>query len=225
LFGNHSLHRSIHRSFSFASASFLANQLTNPLQEKEEIVQVHYELQRLGAKAQAVYPFLALSLQSDFTADSESKLRAWLQGSAFRVPSWYPKVLPMLLIGFIAGSLLGFLAAKWVTLLFVLNLLLVYRHNKKITTIQGQLGSVHPSLDKMAAQIKHWQSKLAEGEEAKTWANRQIELKKLARLMARLDARLNPIGAFFANGLFLYDLHTINALADWKKKNGAEVEV
>src|SRR5690606_36331874 len=89
----------------------------------------------------------------------------------------------------------------------------------------GQLGSVHPSLEKMAAQIKHWQSKLAEGEEAKTWANRQIELKKLARLMARLDARLNPIGAFFANGLFLYDLHTINALADWKKKNGAEVEV
>jgi DNA mismatch repair ATPase MutS len=50
-----------------------------------------------------------------------------------------------------------------------------------------------------------------------------IKIKKLSELFARLDSIGNLITTPVFNGVFLFHVHTLKALIDWKKSNGSQL--
>lgn len=216
VFGKFSLHSAIHRTYSDLSSQKLANSLIHYPQDEKEILTAQSVTQALSKKVEGLYHFFALSLLASFSVKEENALREWLKTPRFKVS----KVLIWSFTGLFfittTAGLLELLPMQIVMYVFTINLMLVYGRNKKISSLQGNLTKVHSSLERVSSQIALWQNELADEADKAQWAEPQQALKSLARIMARLDSRLNPLGAVIFNGMMLYDLHTMAALEKWR---------
>lgn len=218
VFGHFSLHSAIHRSYSSASALILGKSLIDYPQDPAIITGFQKELLALREKVEEVYRFFALSLLASFSEKEEKGLRDWLDSAHFKVNIWLIRGFTLLFLFVAIGVGLEVIPPQILLYTFIINLMLVYFRNKKIAALQVNLSKVHPSLEQVATQMSHWQEALAEGAEIHQWDEPRKALRSLSRIMARLDSRLNPLGAFISNGIFLYDLSTMYQLELWRTK-------
>lgn len=216
VFGHFSLHSAIHRSYSSASALKLGKSLIEYPQDPADILCHQKEICALREKGEEVYRFFTLSLLASFSEKEEKGLRHWLDSAHFPVSLWMVRGFTLLFFLVAVAVGMEWIPPQLLLYTFIINLMLVYFRNKKITALQVNLSKVHPSLEHVAAQMSHWQEALSGDDEKQTWEEPRLALKSLSRIMARLDSRLNPLGAFISNGIFLYDLSTIHQLEQWR---------
>ncbi|WP_396178828.1 DNA mismatch repair protein [Flavobacterium sp.] len=235
IFGSESLFQNLNRTTTFIGKKTLANQLLSQ-KTQEEIVQNQEAVKELANNLAWRQDFAAQGKMSNDSQKLYQKMLLWSKlpsapiGKFIQVLSYLTPVL------FISAITTYFITKEYVFLsissfIFVFNLGLLGNFFKRITLENG--GS--ESIDKT---LLHYSSLLSKIEKATFTSNHlkelqkqlfvnaeatSVKIKKLSELFARLDSIGNLVTTPIFNGIFLFHLHTLKGLIDWKKKNGNQL--
>jgi hypothetical protein len=232
IFGRRSLYQWLNRSTSPFGAQTLAAWLQAPatteaisarqeaLSALREAVDLRQEAEARGKHASADMEAVA-ALNEWLNTPS-----VWLNSSFWRVVPW--------LMGLLSVACL--IATLWwgyypLLLPVAINFSLLLPQFKKITTLYEQ---IDPSVDALreyaqvfacieAAEVdvplvRQYQASLGKGTGAAS-----IQIKRLAYAAYLLSQRNNPWFTILANGLFLWDIHSVRRLERWKEANRSQV--
>ena len=236
IFGNHSLFQHLNRSATFIGKKTLATTLLHK-SGNDEILSNQEAIAELSQKLDWRQEFLAFA---KVTNDSESSYKTLLQWSTFNsesLPKWLvffsyasPLFFVVIFISYLLTSNLFLLSC--LSYLFVLNLMVLGRFFKRIQLeiansdnidkLIGQYGMLLEKIETeqfVSKRLLDLQQKLKFKTE-----NASIHLKKLSELFSRNDAIANLFTATLFNGTFLFNIHVLKALLQWKKEHAEALE-
>jgi hypothetical protein len=236
IFGEHSLFQNLNRTATFIGKKTLAKQLLTLL-TNDEIVRNHKAVKELSEKLDWRQEFLALAKISN---DNQSSYETLLQWSKFNNT---PLSKASILVSFIApflflGTFVGYLISlnpiflSVLSFLFIFNLAVLGIYYKRISIeianaenvdkIINQYGLLMQKIEEEPFQsdkLTDLQQKLTLKKE-----NASVHLKKLASLFSNMDTIGNFVTALLFNGTFLFNLHVLKALIQWKKDHAEALE-
>lgn len=235
IFGNDSLFQHLNRTATFIGKKTLAEQLLSQ-QSQEQILQNQEAIQELAKDLTWRQDFEANAKLSSDSEKLYQKLITWSTapsapiGKAMQVLTY---ITPLL---FVLAITTYFITKEYVYLsmssfIFVFNLGLLGNFFKRIMLENANSEAIDKAL-------LHYSSLLSKMEKStftsplliklqnQLLANNQktsVKIKKLSELFARLDSIGNLVTTPVFNGVFLFHVHTLKALIDWKKKNGSQL--
>lgn len=236
IFGDHSLFQNLNRTATFIGKKTLAKQLLTLL-PNEEIIRNQQAIHELDEKLDWRQEFLALAKVSEDTKSGYETLLQWnsFTGSPLsRVSVVFSFVLPLLFlvtfIAYVVTSNSAFLSV--ISLLVVINLGFLGLFFKRIQieianasnidkTIK-QYGLLMQKIEEESFQsqkLKDLQQKLTFKKE-----NASVHLKQLASLFGNMDSIGNFVTAILFNATFLFNVHVLKALLQWKKEHTEALE-
>ena len=236
IFGDHSVFQNLNRTATFIGKKTLAKQLLTLL-PNEEIVRNQQAIHELDEKLNWRQEFLALAKVSEDTKSGYETLLQWnsFTGSPLtRVSVVFSFVLPLLFlvtfIAYVVTSNPAFLSV--ISLLVVINLgflgLFLKRIQIEITNASNidktikQYGLLMQKIEEESFQsqkLKDLQQKLTFKKE-----NASVHLKQLASLFGNMDSIGNFVTAILFNATFLFNVHVLKALLQWKKEHTEALE-
>ncbi len=235
IFGNDSLFQHLNRTATFIGKKTLANQLLSQ-QTQEQILQNQEAIQELAKDLTWRQDFEAHAKLSSDSEKLYQKLITWSTapsapiGKAMQVLTY---ITPLL---FVLAITTYFITKEYVYLsvssfIFVFNLGLLGNFFKRIMLENANSEAIDKAL-------LHYSSLLSKMEKStftsplliklqnQLLANNQktsVKIKKLSELFARLDSIGNLVTTPVFNGVFLFHVHTLKALIDWKKNHGSQL--
>lgn len=235
IFGNDSLFQHLNRTATFIGKKTLANQLLSQ-QTQEQILQNQEAIQELAKDLTWRQDFEAHAKLSSDSEKLYQKLITWSTapsapiGKAMQVLTY---ITPLL---FVVAITTYFITKEYVYLsvssfIFVFNLGLLGNFFKRIMLENANSEAIDKAL-------LHYSSLLSKMEKStftsplliklqnQLLANNQktsVKIKKLSELFARLDSIGNLVTTPVFNGVFLFHVHTLKALIDWKKNHGSQL--
>jgi DNA mismatch repair ATPase MutS len=236
IFGDHSVFQNLNRTATFIGKKTLAKQLLTLL-PNEEIVRNQQAIHELDEKLNWRQEFLALAKVSEDTKSGYETLLQWnsFTGSPLtRVSVVFSFVLPLLFlvtfIAYVVTSNSAFLSV--ISLLVVINLgflgLFLKRIQIEIANASNidktikQYGLLMQKIEEESFQsqkLKDLQQKLTFKKE-----NASVHLKQLASLFGNMDSIGNFVTAILFNATFLFNVHVLKALLQWKKEHTEALE-
>lgn len=236
IFGDHSVFQNLNRTATFIGKKTLAKQLLTLL-PNEEIVRNQQAIHELDEKLNWRQEFLALAKVSEDTKSGYETLLQWnsFTGSPLsRVSVVVSFVLPLLFlvtfIAYVVTSNPAFLSV--ISLLVVINLgflgLFLKRIQIEIANASNidktikQYGLLMQKIEEESFQsqkLKDLQQKLTFKKE-----NASVHLKQLASLFGNMDSIGNFVTAILFNATFLFNVHVLKTLLQWKKEHTEALE-
>jgi ABC-type lipoprotein export system ATPase subunit len=235
VFGNDSLFQHLNRTATFVGKKTLAHQLLSH-QNKEQILQNQQAVQELAKELTWRQDFEAYAKLSSDSEKMYQKLKTWSAAPSQPIGAFiqtFSYVMPVL---FVAAIATYFFTERYVFLsissfIFVVNLGILGNFFKRIMLENANSESIDKTLlhySSLLSKIEnasfaspyfiHLQQQLRVGN-----GRTSIKIKKLSELFARLDSIGNLITTPVFNGVFLFHVHTLKALIDWKKSNGSQL--
>ena len=235
IFGNDSLFQHLNRTATFIGKKTLAKQLLNQ-QSQEQILQNQEAVQELAQDLTWRQDFEA---HAKLSSDSEKlylKLKTWSNAPSAPIGKFMQVLTFVTPLLFVASLATYYFTNAYVFLsissfIFVFNLGILGNFIKRIMIENANSESIDKTLlhyssllSKMekssfkAPYLIHLQKQLVVNNE-----NTSVKIKKLSELFARLDSIGNLVTTPVFNGTFLFHVHTLKALIDWKKKNGNQL--
>jgi hypothetical protein len=235
IFGANSLFQHLNRTATFIGKKTLATQLLSQ-QTQEQIVKNQEAIQELAKDLTWRQNFEAYA---KLTSDSEKryeKLKTWSNTPSAPIGKFMQVLTYITPLLFVSAISAYFITKQYVFLsvssfIFVFNLGLLGSFFKRIMLENANSESIDKTL-------LHYSSLLAKIEKTtftaphlvqlqkQLFANQQptsVKIKKLSELFARLDSIGNLVTTPVFNGTFLFHVHTLKALIDWKKNNGSQL--
>ncbi|WP_348811095.1 MutS-related protein [Flavobacterium maritimum] len=236
IFGEHSLFQNLNRTATYIGKKTLARQLLTLL-SSDEIVRNHQAVQELSQKFDWRQEFLALAKISKDTSSSYETLLIWSKFNS--TPLSKANVLisflaPILFLGVFIGYLFtsNSLFLTFMTYLFIFNLAFLGRFLKRIKVeianssdidkIISQYGLLMQKIEQESFQSE----KLIDLQQKLTFKkeNASVHLKQLAGLFSNMDSIGNFVTGIAFNGTFLFNVHVLKALIQWKKEHAEALE-
>lgn len=236
IFGEHSLFQNLNRTATYIGKKTLANQLLTLL-PNDEIVRNHKAVKELSEKLDWRQEFLAFAKISN---DSQSNYETLLKWSVFnssplsKISIFISYFSPLLFLGVLIVYLVtsNIIFASVLSYLFVFNLIVLGRFIKRIqieiansTNIDKTIHQYSLLLQKI--EEESFQSKkLIDLQQKLTFKkeNASVHFKQLADLFSRMDSISNLVTAVVFNGTFLFNLHVLKSLIQWKNDHRAALE-
>ncbi|MDI5889154.1 MutS-related protein [Flavobacterium yafengii] len=236
IFGEHSLFQNLNRTATYIGKKTLANQLLTLL-PNDEIVRNHKAVKELSEKIDWRQEFLAFAKISN---DSQSNYETLLKWSVFnssplsKITVFISYFSPLLFLGVLIVYLVtsNIIFASVLSYLFVFNLIVLGRFIKRIqieiansTNIDKTIHQYSLLLQKI--EEESFQSeKLIDLQQKLTFKkeNASVHFKQLADLFSRMDSISNLVTAVVFNGTFLFNLHVLKSLIQWKNDHRAALE-
>ncbi|MES2806742.1 MAG: DNA mismatch repair protein [Bacteroidota bacterium] len=236
IFGEHSLFQNLNRTATYIGKKTLANQLLTLL-PNDEIVRNHKAVKELSEKLDWRQEFLAFAKISN---DSQSNYETLLKWSVFnssplsKISVFISYFSPLLFLGVLIVYLVtsNIIFASVLSYLFVFNLIVLGRFIKRIqieiansTNIDKTIHQYSLLLQKI--EEESFQSeKLIDLQQKLTFKkeNASVHFKQLADLFSRMDSISNLVTAVVFNGTFLFNLHVLKSLIQWKNDHRAALE-
>lgn len=236
IFGEHSLFQNLNRTATYIGKKTLANQLL-VLSSSEEILENQTAIKELSDKLDWRQEFLALAKITDDSQSSYEALLKWSKFPIFRLPKWSiiaSYVTPVLFFGTLAAYLITSNSAllNYLVYLFVANLLIFGKFNQRIQIeianaenidkIVSQYGLLLKKVEEEtfdSSKLNGLQQKLRFKEEKASG-----HLKKLSGLFSNMDTVGNLVAASLFNGTFLFNLHVLKHLLEWKEEHAVVLE-
>ncbi|SDX46436.1 MutS-related protein [Flavobacterium degerlachei] len=236
IFGEHSLFQNLNRTATFIGKKIMAKQLLM-LSAAEEILNNQAAIKELSRKLDWRQEFMALA---KITNDSQTSYEALLKWSKFpitRLPKWAiiaSYVTPVLFFGTLVAYLFttNSVFLSYLSYLFVANLIIFGKFHQRIQieianaeNIDEIISQYSLILRKIEDETFHstkltaLQQKLKFKDE-----NASEHLKKLSGLFSNMDTVGNLVAASLFNGTFLFNLHVLKRLLDWKEKHATVLE-
>ena len=238
LFGEGGLFPFLNRCSTPFGKEALADDLLNPdhsqiIQRQEAVAELRDQLtfrQHLQARGSLL----------DSKEKELRQLQSWLSAAPTLKDRRVYYILSLVpLIGL--GHLVAYLVTENSVLLdrffgfFTVNLLIAISFTRKISTHLSVSGPVNNILQQYAGQLRQiegmnfrspllrdLQQQLKEGEDGKP-VTAGASIARLASLFNYLETVVNLVVSIFLNGLFLFHLHVLYALEQWKKQHGPKV--
>lgn len=236
VFGVHSLFQNLNRTFTFSGKKTLAHQLVSLLPNKK-ILDNQEAIQELSQKLNWRQDFMAFAKISNDSKASYDTLMRWRKSASAPISK------TMVVLSFVSPALFVLiLIAYWITSMplllsissfqFVFHMSIMGQFYKRIT---GEINEAE-NIDKMITQygflvekienetfisdkLKHLQQQLVVNNQKAS-----VHLKRLSVLFSRMDSIGNFATTLIFNGTFLFHIHTLKALIDWKKQHADDLE-
>jgi DNA mismatch repair ATPase MutS len=227
IFGPRSLYHLLNRTTTWHGTKQLATLLQQPLLEKETIGQQQQAVQQLSGQNDLRQLLTAHGLLNQEKEGTLHDIADWLQRPATIHGKMQIQVLRLLTPLYSTVFLINYLFTGSYFLLIpvvFLNWGIIGLYAKHIQQQHTLLGKKQSILDQYATILSLF-SKVETGKAAmlqkeKTMAvAAHASVKKLSRLSAMFDQRLNLIVNIFLNSFFMYDIQCLWALESWKKEH------
>ena len=236
IFGEHSLFQNLNRTATFIGKKTFANQLLTLL-PNDEITRNHQAVKELSEKLDWRQEFLAFAKVGKDTQSNFETLLKWstfnsapLSKTSVFISYFSPLLFLGVLIVYLVTSNTFF--ASLLSYLFVINLMILGRFMKRIqaevansTNIDKTIHQYSLLLQKIenesfqSQKLIDLQQKLMFKKE-----NASVHLKQLAGLFSNMDSISNFVTAIIFNGTFLFNLHVLKSLIQWKKDHAEALE-
>ena len=235
VFGNDSLFQHLNRTATFIGKKKLATQLM-ATQSHDQILQNQEAIQDLAKDLTWRQDFEAFAKMTRDSEKSYIKLKNWSAAPSAPIGKFMQVLTFITPLLFVAAIALYFITKQYVYLsissfIFVFNLGLLGSFSKRILIENANSESIDKTLlhySSLLSKIEkstfvsthliHLRQQLLTNNEKTS-----VKIKKLSELFARLDSIGNIVTTISFNGVFLFHIHTLKALLDWKKKNGSDL--
>ncbi|MCC9070478.1 DNA mismatch repair protein [Flavobacterium sp. F-65] len=236
IFGDHSLFQSLNRTGTFVGKKTLANQLLYTL-KSSEIKQNQEAILELESKLDWRQEFLALAIIGQDTKEAYQALLKWKDSKSApfsKVMSVLMYALPALfgglLIAYFVTSNTIFLS--YLTFAFILNTTVLGMFFKRIQTEIAKAENIDKIIKQYSLLVKEIENetfksdKLVELQKRLVYKNAKASthLKQLSELFSNMDTINNIVAALLFNGVFLFNIHVLKNLLNWKTNHAAVLE-
>lgn len=228
IFGEHSLFQNLNRTATYIGKKTFANQLLTML-PNDEITRNHQAVKELSEKLDWRQEFLAFAKISN---DSQSNYETLLKWSTFNSKSlsklsfFIAYFSPLLFLGVLIAYLVSFNTtfASVLSYLFVINLMILGRFIKRIQMEVANSTDIDKTIHQYSLLLQKIENesfqseKLIDLQQKLTFKkeNASVHLKQLAGLFSNMDTIGNFVTAIVFNGTFLFNLHVLKSLIQWK---------
>ncbi|AOW10047.1 MutS-related protein [Flavobacterium gilvum] len=236
IFGEHSLFQNLNRTATFIGKKTLAKQLLTLL-SNDEIISNQLAVKELKEKLDWRQEFLAFAKVGQ---DNESLYKTLLQWRVFNSKPlskgavFISYLFPVLFLGVFLGYLLtsNIVFLSYLSFLFVCNLMILGFFTKRIKMEIAQADNINVIISQYSLLVQKIENEAFQSEklialqQKLNFQNRKasIHLAQLAELFSRMDTIGNFVTAILFNGTFLFNLHVLKALLDWKKEHATVLE-
>jgi hypothetical protein len=227
IFGANSMYHLLNRTTTWHGSQQLATQLRQPLLDKQAIEHHQQAVQQLSAQKELRQLITAHGLLHEEKEGNLYDILTWLQHPAVLHNQKWVGIARWLLPLYNIGALFIYLATdNYLPLAagVLISWLIIGSFIKRINDQHMLLGKKQSILDQYASILAHF-SKVDAGKATLLQQEKQLaqdahaSIKKLSSLSGMFDQRLNMLVTIFLNSLFLYDIHCLWALEDWKRRN------
>ena len=228
IFGEHSLFQNLNRTATYIGKKTFANQLLTML-PNDEITRNHQAVKELSEKLDWRQEFLAFAKISN---DSQSNYETLLKWSTFnskplsKLSFFIAYFSPLLFLGVLIAYLVSFNTtfASVLSYLFVINLMILGRFIKRIQMEVANSTDIDKTIHQYSLLLQKIENesfqseKLIDLQQKLTFKkeNASVHLKQLAGLFSNMDTIGNFVTAIVFNGTFLFNLHVLKSLIQWK---------
>jgi len=236
IFGQHSLFQNLNRTFTYAGKKTLANQLVNLLPNKQ-IISNQEAVQELREKLDWRQDFMASAKISNDTRTAYDTLMRWRKSASAPISK------PMIVLSFVSPVIFAVvLVAYWIvsmpvllsilTFHFMFHLALMGKFYKRITSEIKEAENIDKIITQYSLLVRKIEEESFVSDKLKSLqqglaADNQkasTHLKYLSILFSRMESIGNFLSTLLFNGIFLFHLHTLKALIDWKRQHADHLE-
>jgi DNA mismatch repair ATPase MutS len=236
IFGDHSLFQSLNRTGTFVGKKTLANQLLHNL-PNDEITKNQDAIHELESKVDWRQEFLALAIIGQDTKEAYQALLNWKDSKSTpvsKIMSVLMYVLPAafgaLLIAYFVTSNVMFLS--YITFAFILNTTILGMFFKRIQTEIAKAENIDKIIKQYGLLVKEIENETFKSDKLIALQNKFIyknakastHLKQLSELFSNMDTINNFVTALLFNGAFLFNLHVLKNLLNWKTNHASVLE-
>ena len=236
IFGPNSLFQSLNRTGTFMGKKRLAAHLLANT-KADEIPHIQAAIKELREKLDWRQAFLATARVGQDNKSSYTRLLQWCSfntKAVSKITTVLSYVLPIVLVGFVMGYLLTFnpIWLKYFAFLFVVNLVLAGSYVKRIMAENAHSSEINTMLDNYSQLFLK-----IENEDFSASKCKQLQqvlsvdglpvsakIKALSSIFSKLDSTNNLVVSVLFNGLFLFNIHILNACLLWKKEHAKNLE-
>lgn len=236
IFGPQSLFQSLNRTATFMGKQILASHLLK-IKSNDEIIQTQEATQELRDKLDWRQSFLATAKVGNDSKAIYDKLMRWSVFNSESMPKAAvvfgfasPVILTGLAIAYGMNSSL--ILAKLFGLLFMINLgvagvflkriLSETAHSSEINTIVYNYSLLIEKIEKETFTS----TKNIQLQKRLLLENQKIsqQLQQLSELFSKMDSTSNFLTSILFNGFFLFNIHVLQSIVNWKKKHATDLE-
>jgi hypothetical protein len=236
VFGRSSLFQFLNRTTSELGAEKLADWLLKP-SIKETILQRQAAVKELVTKNEWRQNLQAIGKESSIKKNTIEKIKHWLQEpnlfSQFKPWQWLRWLLPTIICSITALYSFDIITEQlWYLFLFIF-LAIAFQINKVVAPLHNTLSSMVEDLGILSESIadiekENFTSPLLQ--QLKTDLQKQhitasSKIKKLKKILDRLDLRYNIVIAIPLNIFLMWNLQQVLDLEKWKKENDDNVQL
>ncbi|WP_426065189.1 MutS-related protein [Flavobacterium sp. DSP2-3-1] len=236
IFGEHSLFQNLNRTATFIGKKTFANQLLSIL-PNDAIIRNHKAVKELSEKLDWRQEFLAFAKISN---DSQSNYETLLKWSTFnsaplsKLSVFISYFTPVLFLGVLIAYLLtsNTTFASILSYLFVINLIILGRFMKRIQAEIANSANIDKTIHQYSLLLQKIENesfkseKLIDLQQKLTFKkeNASVHFKQLAGLFSNMDSIGNFVTAIVFNGTFLFNVHVLKSLIQWKNDHADALE-
>lgn len=234
-FGSNSLFQHLNRTSTQLGKVQLAQNLLSLLPQ-EQIPDQQAAIQELTPKLNWRQSLQALAATKKDNQQTVDQLHRWVAQPSPGLPIWSIVLiwlLPIILIGALVGYY--FQPAQFLlsiaSSVFSLNLLVFGLFFKRIQQEIADFDRVHEYLRQYGLLAENIENEVFTSKKIldltaklkNTDGMASVQITRLSELFGRLDTMANMMVVLLFDGLFLYHVHTLKSLLDWKKKHASSI--
>ena len=236
IFGEYSLFQNCNRTATYVGKKRLANQLLILL-PNDQIRNNQQAIKELAEKLDWRQEFLAFAKVGNDNRSNYETLLKWTTFNSITLSQssvYISYVSPLLFLGFLIAYIVSsnLVFASILSYLFVFNLIVLGRFMKRIqceiansTAIDKTIHQYSLLLQKIEEESFKSEKLIALQQKLKfKKENASIHLKQLADLFSKMDSISNFVTAIVFNGTFLFNLHVLKSLIQWKNDHAEALE-
>ena len=235
IFGHASLYQFINRSTSDMGAMQLADWLLFPA-KPAEIMERQAAIKELKEKMLWRQDIQAYGKETNIRQSTFEKLMAWLNEPTiflqFRHWKWLRIVLPAFILLVVTAAITGWVSMNLLYSFLLLFAVIAFQVNKYVAPLHEKLSKIVDEMDALSLSIaaiekEKFSSPFCILLQQHFFANNETaskKIRKLKRILDRLDIRYNIVLSAPLNLLLLWNLQQALDLEKWKKQYAADVE-
>jgi hypothetical protein len=232
LFGHASVYQYINRTTSKPAADMLASWLKTPAGMKEIYLRQD-AVAELNPLIDWRQKLLTLGYANNHAGMDPGELLNWTTGENYFPGRKYLKTITILLstLGIVATALVISGMPPVILLpVLIINFMFYFSQGKKISRLHAQVSKYSDMLTMYASTIELIEKEQFGSEKLQNLHQvfagiipASVKIKKLAKQVSRLDARLNVMVSIPLNLFFFWDIHCCLALEKWKTTHSDEI--
>ena len=235
IFGHASLYQFMNRTVSDMGAAQLADWLLHPA-GAAEIIERHAATKELKEKTAWLQDIQAYGRETSIQLSTFQKLLKWLNEPPiflqFKHWRWLRIVLPAIIICIVTAAIAGWIPLNIMYAFLLVYAVIAYQVNKYVSPLHEKLSKTVDEIDALSMSVASIEKEkfsspltirlqeifISKNETASS------KIKKLKKILDRLDIRYNIVLSAPLNLLLLWNLQQALDLENWKKQYDADVE-